>query len=60
MRLKDSGTRVEKVETTFEFEDGERIELPVGDQVYGEIAGGDVGMLTNQGTRFFGFERERL
>lgn len=45
---------------TFEFEDGERIELPVGWRAFGEIAEGDVGMLTNQGTRFFGFERERL
>lgn len=44
---------------TFEDEQGNRLELQVGARVYGETAEGDVGMLTSQGTRFHGFERDR-
>lgn len=43
---------------TFEFEDGERLELPVRDQEYGMMAEGDYGILTHQGTRFIDFQRE--
>ncbi|THF73064.1 DUF2500 domain-containing protein [Cohnella fermenti] len=42
---------------TFEFEDRERVELPVRANQYGLIAIGDRGVLTHQGTRFKGFER---
>lgn len=45
---------------TFELENGERLELPVGGSFYGLHAEGDTGMLTHQGTRFYGFERERV
>ena len=44
---------------TFEFEDGERLELPVGAQAYGMIAEGDYGILSYQGTRYIDFQRER-
>ena len=44
---------------TFEFEDGERLELPVGAQAYGTIAEGDYGILTHQGSRYIDFQRER-
>src|SRR5690554_7891755 len=32
---------------TFEFEDGERLELPVSAQAYGMMAEGDIGILTH-------------
>ena len=44
---------------TFEFEDRERLELPVRSQEYGMMAEGDYGILTHQGTRFIDFQRER-
>jgi hypothetical protein len=43
---------------TFEFEDRERLELPVRAQEYGMMAEGDYGILTHQGTRFIDFQRE--
>ena len=42
---------------TFEMQDGERIELRVKRYEYNELAIGDRGMLTHQGTRYKGFER---
>ncbi len=41
---------------TFEAE-GERVELQVTGREYGMLAAGDWGDLTNQGTRYKGFER---
>ncbi len=45
---------------TFEFENGERQEFMVSGKVYGEVAPGDTGTLTWQGTRFHDFQRARL
>ncbi|MGI6364770.1 MAG: DUF2500 domain-containing protein [Bacillota bacterium] len=45
---------------TFEFEDGERQEFAVSGRVYGQIAPGDTGTLTYQGTRFHDFQRAPL
>lgn len=45
---------------TFEFENGERIEMPVNGEFYGMNAEGDTGMLTYQGTHMISFERERI
>ncbi len=42
---------------TFEFERGERKEIPVSGRYYGMIAEGDIGQLTYQGTRFKEFKR---
>jgi len=42
---------------TFEFEDGQRLELPVRANQFGLIAEGDIGVLTYQGTRFLDFVR---
>lgn len=42
---------------TFQKEDGQRIELKVKRYEYTDLAIGDKGMLTHQGTRFQGFER---
>ena len=42
---------------TFEVEGGERMELKVKRYEYDEMAIGDKGMLTHQGTRYQGFER---
>ena len=42
---------------TFETQDGERLELRVKRFEYNELAIGDRGMLTHQGTRYKGFER---
>ncbi|MBS4190848.1 DUF2500 domain-containing protein [Bacillus sp. FJAT-49705] len=44
---------------TFEVESGGRMELQVAGNVYGQLAAGDYGKLTFQGTRFLGFEREK-
>ncbi|QCI87328.1 DUF2500 family protein [Vagococcus zengguangii] len=44
---------------TFEFQNGERLELTVKGNVYGQLAEGDNGYLTFQGTRFVAFERNR-
>ena len=42
---------------TFEFADGQRIELPVNGREFGLLAEGDRGTLTYQGTRYHRFER---
>lgn len=42
---------------TFQFDDGERLELQVRDRDYGLIVEGDCGELTYQGTRFKDFDR---
>jgi len=42
---------------TFEYEDGERQEFAVSGREYGQIASGDTGTLTYQGTRFHNFDR---
>ncbi|MGE7622292.1 DUF2500 domain-containing protein [Viridibacillus sp. NPDC096237] len=43
--------------TTFEVQSGDRIELPVSGSEYGMLVEGDFGLLTFQGTRYKGFER---
>ena len=43
---------------TFEFDNGERVELRVSGSEYGLMAEGDKGILSFQGTRFISFERE--
>mgnify|MGYP004594676113 CR=1 FL=1 len=42
---------------TFEFESGDRLELPVDGSDYGLLVEGDTGRLSFQGTRYLGFER---
>lgn len=42
---------------TFQFESGDRLELPLQGQEYGLLIEGDKGKLTFQGTRYLGFER---
>ena len=42
---------------TFEVKSGDRMELSVAGKEYGQMAEGDVGELSFQGTRFLGFER---
>ncbi|MBW8347994.1 DUF2500 domain-containing protein [Bacillus sp. IITD106] len=42
---------------TFEFESGDRTEFKVSGTEYGQLAEGDTGILTFQGTRYLGFER---
>ena len=42
---------------TFETRDGERLDLRVKRYEYNELAVGDKGMLTHQGTRYKGFVR---
>lgn len=42
---------------TFQFESGDRIELPVAGQDYGILVEGDKGRLSFQGTRYLGFDR---
>ncbi|MFS0820478.1 DUF2500 domain-containing protein [Bacillus sp. 1P02SD] len=44
---------------TFEFESGDRTEFKVSGGEYGQLAEGDMGKLTFQGTRYLGFERLR-
>ncbi|CUN93856.1 MULTISPECIES: DUF2500 domain-containing protein [Clostridium] len=44
--------------TTFQFDNGERLELKVSGKEYGLMAEGDKGILSFQGTRFISFERE--
>lgn len=43
--------------TTFEFESGDRLELKLTGAEYGQLAEGDYGTLTFQGTRYLGFKR---
>ena len=42
---------------TFEFESGDRLEMPVDGQDYGLLVEGDTGKLTFQGTRYLSFTR---
>jgi hypothetical protein len=42
---------------TFEFESGDRSEFKITGSEYGQLAEGDMGKLTFQGTRYLGFER---
>lgn len=43
---------------TFEFNNGERLELNLSAEEYGLLAEGDTGMLVSQGKRFISFDRE--
>lgn len=43
---------------TFQFENGDRLELRLPDRDAGLLAEGDRGVLHFQGTRFLGFERQ--
>ncbi|MDD6051629.1 MAG: DUF2500 domain-containing protein [Clostridiales bacterium] len=43
---------------TFEVESGDRLELAVSGEESGMLLEGDQGLLTFQGTRFLGFERQ--
>ncbi|WP_226668096.1 DUF2500 domain-containing protein [Metabacillus litoralis] len=43
---------------TFEFSSGDRSEFIVSGKEYGQLAEGDVGILTFQGTRYGGFDRK--
>ena len=43
---------------TFEVDSGDRMELHVDGSEYGLLVEGDAGMLTFQGTRYLGFERQ--
>ncbi len=43
---------------TFQVESGDRIEFLVAGHEYGMLAEGDSGLLTFQGTRYLGFERQ--
>ncbi len=45
---------------TFEFASGDRSELKMSGSEYGQLAEGDVGTLSFQGTRFLGFERKSV
>ncbi len=42
---------------TFQFESGDRLELPVDGEQYGMLVEGDFGKLTFQGTRYISFIR---
>ena len=42
---------------TFEFESGDRVEMPVDGSEYGLLVEGDTGKLSFQGTRYLGFSR---
>ena len=44
---------------TFQVESGDRIELRVSGREYGQLAEGDQGKLTFQGTRYLGFEQKQ-
>ncbi|MBK6874537.1 MAG: DUF2500 domain-containing protein [Kineosporiaceae bacterium] len=43
---------------TFELPTAERLELAMSGEHYGQLAEGDHGMLTRQGTRYQGFARD--
>ena len=43
---------------TFQVESGDRMELSVSGNEYGLLVEGDVGLLSFQGTRYLGFERQ--
>lgn len=57
----DSGTGMGSTSyyVTFEVESGDRIEFHLSGKEYGMLAEGDEGVLTFQGTRYQGFERNR-
>ena len=42
---------------TFQVESGDRMELQLSGTEYGQLAEGDTGKLSFQGTRYLGFER---
>lgn len=44
---------------TFQVESGDRMEFQVTGRQYGQMAEGDTGYVTFQGTRYLGFERQR-
>lgn len=44
---------------TFEVQSGDRMELRVPRQEFGLLVEGDVGVLSFQGTRYLGFDRNR-
>ena len=44
---------------TFQVKSGDRMEFTVSGAEYGQLAEGDSGVLTFQGTRYVGFTRER-
>ena len=50
-------TRSTTYYVTFQFDGGDRSELRLSGQEYGQLAEGDLGLLTFQGTRYLGFER---
>ena len=52
------GYTYSKYFATFEFESGDRLELPVDGSDYGLLVEGDQGKLSFQGTRYLGFERK--
>ncbi|WP_240050890.1 DUF2500 domain-containing protein [Metabacillus litoralis] len=43
---------------TFEFSSGDRSEFKVSGKEYGQLAEGDIGVLTFQGTRYGAFDRK--
>ncbi|UAL47962.1 DUF2500 domain-containing protein [Sutcliffiella horikoshii] len=43
---------------TFEFESGDRLEFHVSGKEYGLLSEGDYGVLSFQGTRYLGFQRD--
>ena len=43
---------------TFEVESGDRIEFLINGWEYGQLAEGDMGKLSFQGTRYLGFVRQ--
>ena len=43
---------------TFQVESGDRMELRLSGTEYGQLAEGDTGRLSFQGTRYLGFERK--
>lgn len=43
---------------TFQVESGDRMELQMSGNEYGMLVEGDAGMLSFQGTRYLGFERQ--
>ena len=43
---------------TFQVQSGDRMELHMSGQEYGMLVEGDLGLLSFQGTRYLGFERQ--
>lgn len=52
------GQVITRYYVTFEFLSGQRQEFSVRGRQYGMLAEGDKGVLTYQGTRYLGFERQ--